>query len=154
LWEPPADLIDKARLAAMPRHGIGRALKVSKEQIAALLTALKLFATGEYERELVEMSRQCKEVAKGLQTMKPCPVYIHQIPSNGESFPLLELTLDPSKVKRSAFEICRALRRGKPGVHVGHLKLAQGTLIINPLHLNDERTAALIRRLHEELSVP
>src|SRR5205807_2031182 len=40
LWEPPANLIDKKRLAGLPRHGIGRALKVSKEQIVALLTAL------------------------------------------------------------------------------------------------------------------
>src|SRR5208282_4895402 len=37
LWEPPPALIDKSKLAGMPRHGIGRALKVSKEQIAALL---------------------------------------------------------------------------------------------------------------------
>ena len=47
LWEPPAELIDRSRLAGMPRHGIGRALKVSKEQIVALLTALKLFTSGD-----------------------------------------------------------------------------------------------------------
>ncbi|MGH9678152.1 MAG: aminotransferase class V-fold PLP-dependent enzyme, partial [Candidatus Acidiferrum sp.] len=40
LWEPPAELIDREKLAGMPRHGIGRGLKVSKEQIVALLTAL------------------------------------------------------------------------------------------------------------------
>src|SRR5205085_9075123 len=46
LWEPPADLIDRAQLAGIPRHGIGRSLKVSKEQIVALLTALQLFTSG------------------------------------------------------------------------------------------------------------
>src|SRR2546429_5996556 len=39
LWEPPEELIDKRRLGGIPRHGIGRALKVAKEQIIALLTA-------------------------------------------------------------------------------------------------------------------
>src|SRR5207245_2364402 len=39
LWEPPAHLIDKSRLAGLPRHGIGRTCKVAKEQIVALLTA-------------------------------------------------------------------------------------------------------------------
>jgi hypothetical protein len=49
-------------------------------------------------------------------------------------------------------EICRALRQGKPSVQVGHMKLAQGTLMVNPLHLNAERTIVLIRRLQEVLS--
>jgi L-seryl-tRNA(Ser) seleniumtransferase len=32
LWEPPPDLIDAARLVGIPRHGIGRALKVSRNR--------------------------------------------------------------------------------------------------------------------------
>ena len=45
-----------------------------------------------------------------------------------------------------------ALRRGKPSVQVNHGQLAAGKLIIHPLHLNEQRTATLIRRLREELS--
>jgi L-seryl-tRNA(Ser) seleniumtransferase len=145
LWEPPADLIDKARLAGMPRHGIGRALKVSKEQIAALLTALKLFTSGAYDRELVDMDRWLQQIAGGLgKSLVQCRV----LPSDGQSYPLLEITLTG---KKSAFDVCRSLRRGKPAVQVGHLKLAQQTLVINPLHLNEDRTAAVLRRLQEEL---
>ena len=145
LWEPPASLIDKSKLAGIPRHGIGRALKVSKEQIAALLTALKLFTSGAYDRELAEMSRLLQQIASALTK---APVRCQLLPSDGQSYPLLEITLTGST---NAFEVCRALRRGKPSVQAGHMKLAQGTLIINPLHLNEERTAALIRRLQEEL---
>lgn len=43
LWEPPASLIDKARLSGAPRQGIGRACKAGKEEIVGLLTALELF---------------------------------------------------------------------------------------------------------------
>src|SRR5205085_801258 len=35
LWEPPAELIDRARLRGLPRQGIGRGFKVSKEQVLA-----------------------------------------------------------------------------------------------------------------------
>src|SRR4029077_9838649 len=52
LWDPPSHLIDRSRLPGLPRHGIGRALKVSKEQIIALLTALRLFADGAYDHEV------------------------------------------------------------------------------------------------------
>ncbi|MSQ97409.1 MAG: aminotransferase class V-fold PLP-dependent enzyme [Gemmataceae bacterium] len=146
LWEPPAALIDKQKLAGIPRHGIGRALKVSKEQIAALLTALKLFTSGAYDRELADMARMLQQIADAL---KKLPVRCQLLPSDGQLYPLLEITLTAGK---SAFEVCRALRRGKPSVQVNHGQLAAGKLVINPLHLNDERTAALIRRLQEELS--
>src|SRR6202044_1672727 len=43
-WQPPARLIDKRDFAGVPRHGIGRACKVGKEQIAGLLTALARFS--------------------------------------------------------------------------------------------------------------
>jgi D-glucosaminate-6-phosphate ammonia-lyase len=145
LWEPPASLIDKQKLAGIPRHGIGRALKVSKEQIAALLTALRLFTSGAYDRELVDMSRMLQQIANALTNS---PVDCHIIPSDGQTYPLLEITLQAGK---SAFDVCRALRRGKPSVQVNHGQLAARKLFINPVHLNDERTAALIQRLGDEL---
>src|SRR5262249_54515279 len=43
LWDPPEAFIDRHRLGGLPRQGIGRAMKVSKEQIVALVTALRLF---------------------------------------------------------------------------------------------------------------
>lgn len=145
LWEPPASLIDKSKLAGIPRHGIGRALKVSKEQIAALLTALKLFTSGAYDRELTDMARMLQQVATALAKS---PVRCQLLPSDGQSYPLLEITLTG---KKTAFEVCRALRRGKPAVQVNHGQLAAGKLVVNPLHLNDERTAMLIRRLQAEI---
>ena len=43
LWDPPDSLIDRSHLRGIPRHGIGRGLKVSKEEIVALLTSLEMF---------------------------------------------------------------------------------------------------------------
>src|SRR5438105_8425641 len=62
LWEPPAHLIDKSRLAGLPRHGIGRTCKVSKEQILALLTALRLFVSGDHDAELAEKRRFLEQI--------------------------------------------------------------------------------------------
>jgi L-seryl-tRNA(Ser) seleniumtransferase len=149
LWDPPADLIDKHRLAGIPRHGIGRALKVSKEQIAALLTALRLFTSGAYLQELPAQRRRLEHVAAGLEGL---PVRCRLVvPVDGECPPLLEIAVDAA-LGRSALEVCRALRRGRPAVQVGHGRLHDGLLVINPLHLNDERAAVLARRLREELT--
>jgi L-seryl-tRNA(Ser) seleniumtransferase len=152
LWEPPPALVDRGKLRGLPRHGIGRALKVSKEEIIALLTALRLFTSGAYDGELAAMKGWLKQVAAGLGG---APARCRLIePVEGEGLPLLEVALDEAALGRAALEVCRALRRGRPPVQVGHGLLHEGKLLINPLLLNDERTATLTRRLREELTAP
>jgi len=150
LWEPPADLIDKERLGGIPRHGIGRALKVSKEQIVALLTALKLFSSGVYDAELPIQRRWLEQIAAALDGL-PVQCLI-LVPANGESLPLLEIALSGAGAEDAALAICRCLRRGRPPIHIGHSLLHEGKLTINPLYLSDERSAVLARRLREELT--
>jgi L-seryl-tRNA(Ser) seleniumtransferase len=149
LWDPPPELIDRAKFRGLPRHGIGRAMKVSKEQIVALLTALRLFASGGYAAELPVMRGHLEAVAAALEGRPVrCRVVV---PADGESVPLLEIALDEVALGRSALEVCRRLRRGTPPVYPGHGLLHEGKLVINPLHLTDERTRLLIGRLREEL---
>lgn len=150
LWNPPAHLIDKSRLAGIPRHGIGRALKVSKEQIVALLTALKLFSSGAYDAEISDMQRRLEQIAAALAGLPAC---CRLIPSpDGQSPSLLEISLNESALGCTALEVCRRLRDGNPPIQVGHGSLHTGKLIIHPLHLNDARTETLICRLQEELA--
>ena len=150
LWDPPEGLIDRKRLRGIPRHGIGRALKVSKEQIAALLTALRLFASGAYDAELPAHRRRLDQVAAALDGLPvACRV---TVPADGQSLPLLEIALAEEVVGRTALEVCRALRRGRPPVQVGHGLLHEGKLVINPFHLDDGRAAVLARRLRDELA--
>jgi L-seryl-tRNA(Ser) seleniumtransferase len=150
LWEPPAAFIDPCRLGGMPRQGIGRAMKVSKEQIVALLTALRLFASGAYDRELSDMRRRLEQIAAALEGL-PARSRL-QIPADGQNAPLLEVTLDEAALDRSALEVCRRLRRGTPPIQVGHALLHEGKLTVHPLCLKDEQTAVLARRLREELT--
>ena len=149
LWAPPADFIDKTRFPGLPRHGIGRTLKVSKEQIMALLTALRLFASGAYDAELSQQHHWLEQLAL---TLAGHPVQCRLIlSSDQQSLPTLEITLDEAALGRSAFDVCRSLRNGTPGVYVGHWGLEQRQLIVNPLHLNEADTKTLARRLAEEL---
>jgi L-seryl-tRNA(Ser) seleniumtransferase len=149
LWDPPQRLIDKTWFEGLPRHGIGRTLKVSKEQIMALLTALRLFASGAYDAELDQQHGWLEHIAASLAG-HPASCRLMKS-SDGESLPWLEITLDEAALRRSAFDVCRSLRNGTPGVYVGHWGLEQRQLIVNPLHLNDRDVKTLVRRLSEEL---
>jgi L-seryl-tRNA(Ser) seleniumtransferase len=150
LWDPPPDLIDAAKLAGLPRHGIGRGFKVSKEEIVALLAALRLFAAGEYAEMTADYRSRLERIAAALTDVHAtCTL---QDREDGECFPLLEITVAERALRRSAMEVCRRLRRGRPPVYVGHGRLHQGKLIVHPMHLDDDAVNHLIRRLREELS--
>jgi L-seryl-tRNA(Ser) seleniumtransferase len=149
LWEPPAELIDRARLPGLPRHGIGRGFKVSREQILALLTAVRLFVAGAWEADLPRHRALLERLASRLEgLLVRCQL---QVPADGESLPVLEIALDEGALRRSALDVCRALRRGKPPIQVGHGLLHAGRLAINPLHLDESSLDVLARRLQEEL---
>lgn len=141
LWEPPANLIDRAKLPGLPRHGIGRGFKVSKEQILALLTALRLFQHGD------DLAKEKRALLERLAARLEGVRHELRVPNGDESLPTLEIRVDG----RGAMEVCRALRRGSPPVYVGHGLLGQGTLVINPLHLDNVSIQPLADRLRQEL---
>ena len=147
LWEPPPELIDRAKLVGMPRHGLGRGFKVSKEQIVALLTALRLFAAGAYDAVVAGYRPRLERLAASLRGIRA----VIQDRGDGESFPVLVVAVDEAGRGRSATEVCRRLRAGDPPIYVGHGRLAEGKLVIHPLHLDDAKAEVLGRRLREEL---
>ena len=149
LWNPPADFIDKSKLGGMPRHGVGRGMKVSKEQIAALLAALDLFVSGAYDDELAQQHACLQTIAAALRDTPALCAVIEA--DDGQTPPLLEITV-ASAPGRCALEICRRLRTGAPPIYVGHGELAAGKLVIHPLCLTPEQSTIIGRRLAEELS--
>jgi D-glucosaminate-6-phosphate ammonia-lyase len=141
LWNPPANLIDKSKLPGMPRHGLGRSLKVSKEDIAALLAALDLFVSGAHEKDIPKARKMLEGIAAALADT---PVTCAMDEPNGQ--PRLVISVSS---RAEAFEICQRLREGEPPVYVGHGQLAEGKLVVDPSCLDDNGAATLAKRLME-----
>ncbi|MFN0196499.1 MAG: aminotransferase class V-fold PLP-dependent enzyme, partial [Planctomycetaceae bacterium] len=150
LWSPPADFIPREKLNGMPRHGFCRSMKVAKEQIVALLTALDLFTSGAYLSLVPKYREQLQRVAEKLSA---APVKCQLIEKgDGESPPYLEILLDETRLGRTAFDVCRRLRNGSPPVYVGHGKLPQKTLVIMATCVRDEQWEPMMLRLSQELT--
>ncbi len=125
LWDPPAAFIDRSRLNGMPRHGIGRGLKVSKEEIVALLKALEHFAAGAFDSQAAPAKAWLERIAAVLATRKVDTILLGSDAQGGQSPPTLEVAVDERRLGRSAFDVCRRLRNGDPPVYVGHGRLAE-----------------------------
>ena len=150
LWAPPSNLIDKSKLSGLPRHGIGRGLKVSKEEIVALLTALRLFDDGAYDGDYEIAMMRLQSIA-ALLDHRALECAIDEDPLKAK-VPLLIVTVDEKKAEKSAVEICRDLRRGTPPIYLGPGLLSKGQLSINPLHLDEDSATALGQALRAQVS--
>ena len=148
IWDPPESLIPKGMLTGIPRHGIGRGFKVGKEEIVGLLTALRMFADGEYAAETEQQRGLLEYIADGLSGL---PVQPRIILPAGEGSPMLHLIIDAQPIGKSGFEVSKELKSGDPGIFVNEKGLPEDTLIVHPMNLNQSRTEIMTRRLREVL---
>ncbi len=89
------DLIRAARAQSAPAHGIGRPLKVSKEEIVGLLTALETWAARDHAADLRDAQRRTEYVVEALAGL-PGVRAEHRFPDHrGRPYPTVFVHLDP-----------------------------------------------------------
>lgn len=149
-WDPPADFIDRTKFEGIPRHGIGRGFKVSKEEIIALLVALRLFISGAYDASVLTARSILEEIAQRLQDCPvQCAIYDKE---DKESLPVLEITVKETISGPTAMTICRDLRYENPPIYLGHARVKEGKLLVNPLHLDKKAAEIISERIHRSFS--
>jgi L-seryl-tRNA(Ser) seleniumtransferase len=150
VWDPPHNLIDLAKLRGFPRHGIGRGFKVAREEIVALLVALRCFVAGDYRQDILRCNGYLRSVAEGLVGVRGVEAQLVG-GIDEDRFPTLQLTLDEAGLGLTAFEASRRLRAGTPAVYVNESRLQEGVLIVHALGLEERLLEPLTQRLREVL---
>lgn len=135
LWNPVHAFIDPNRWLALPRQGIGRGFKVSKEQIAGLLVALELFVNGSQEEDFAVLDRRLERIKSSLG---------RGIVVKGATTHPPYLTLETPNVDPA--EMTRKLRSGEPAVYV---RMEQNSIAIDLTAVRKEQDSRLIERLAE-----
>jgi D-glucosaminate-6-phosphate ammonia-lyase len=147
-WQPPANLIDKARLKGVPQHGIGRPCKLGKETIAGLLTALQTFVAegdaGRHRRWLA----LAREIAQGLHGINGIAVTLTGETSTDE-VPRVVVTLNGA-AGMTALDLVIRLQSGTPGIHADPTDTDRGIVAFNPMCLRAGE-AAIVARMVKQL---
>ena len=149
IWDPSEEFIPKGSIVGIPRHGLGRGFKVSKEEIVGLMTALKLFSEGKYGADYEQQRRYLEYVADGLSGL---PAEPRVLVPKGDGFPMLHVVMDSTTLGMSGFEASHTLKQGNPGVFVSEKLVHEDTLVIHPMNLDQHSTEMLTQRLRELLS--
>jgi L-seryl-tRNA(Ser) seleniumtransferase len=145
VWEPPSELVDVSRFDGVPSQGIGRPLKVGKEELVGLLVALESFIEEDHEANSAAWESLARDLGEHIGSLEGLSVEIDD--SDVSVAPELHVSVDPAAAGRSARELVGNLRREEPRVFVGADDLANGRFTVNPMCLEADEADYVIERI-------
>lgn len=128
------DLIEQGILSGIPHQGLGRAMKVGREEVAGLVTALRQYVAGDDRVDAQRWQHMLDHIAEPLNDIPG--LNLHRHCSARQPIPQLWLELDEDTLGLSAYEAVGRLLNGHPRVAVGEQQGELGIIVINPLVLS------------------
>lgn len=115
------DLIQAARLNTNPHCGtIGRMMKVSKEDMVALLAAVERFVRLDHQAEWREYERRLGVIEQAVKDI-PSLQCERVVPPIANHVPHLILVWDEKRLKLTREQFTRALTSGRPPIQIGRV---------------------------------
>ncbi|MCH9018226.1 MAG: aminotransferase class V-fold PLP-dependent enzyme [Chloroflexi bacterium] len=145
-----ADLIEAAAAHANPAQFLGRPMKVAKEEIVGLVTALSMFLEEDEEAEMRAYRTQAERVVDALSEVPGLKITLEH-DEHDYLIPHALLHFGPDWRGPSRNEIAKAMEQGEQAIYLHQLGQPD-ELAVDPLNLTEEETAIVIRRLREELT--
>jgi len=139
------DLIEAARANGNPYASVGRGMKVSKEAMAGLWTAIGIFMETDHEQELQVHTAQAQFLAEAFAGRADVRCEVN---GNWEEWPAPVVRLFPVDGAWLPKKLHHALREGDPAIHCNH---EHGGLMFNTHCLRDGDVERIVERLQELL---
>ena len=144
------DLVQAAAANASPNQFIGRGMKVSKEDIVGLITALEFFLEQDEEEQMLRWKRMAQQVVDALTEI---PGIHLSVEHDDLDFliPAALIRFEKSWQGPKRAELIRALEASDPPIYLQTFFLPENMMAVDPISLEDWELDILIPRLREEL---
>ncbi|KAB2847116.1 MAG: L-seryl-tRNA selenium transferase, partial [Hyphomicrobiaceae bacterium] len=147
---PPPVFFGNQRPPAIPRHGIGRGFKASKEAIVGLLTALEEFLTRD-ERAVAGAARDRLEAMAGMLRGE-CRLKAEIVAGrSAAALPRLALHVEAPPAGPGAAQLAARLRRGSPRVFLAEGRIGENVLVLDLIAVMPEEDAAVVQTIKSAL---
>ena len=141
-------LVDLMITFSCPNAGIGRPLKVGKEEIAGLMTAVKLYMEKDMEAEMACWEDQVQSVIDAFKD-ESAVCAARDFPSEaGQPMPRAKVSLDQGVFSADIREMDDWLKEGEPSIYLATIGDA---FYINPQTLMPGEMEIIIERLKEAI---
>lgn len=111
------ELVNAARMHGEVWNGIGRALKVGKEEVVGLLAAVERFVNLDHNAEKQRYDSRVKVVAEALADVAGVNTEVH-VPEIANHVPHLKIGWDTRHISVSAQDVQTQLLEGDPAIEV------------------------------------
>jgi len=143
------DLIDGARTLVSPHAGIGRAMKVGKEEIIGLLAAVERYLKVDLDAERREIEAKVAHLVDVVGRVKGVTVET-SVPEIANHVPHFVATWDEGERKLTAKQAHERLQAGAPPIYV--LLTGPGKLMVSVWMMQGDEHRVVARRLRDILA--
>jgi L-seryl-tRNA(Ser) seleniumtransferase len=147
-WSRRGLLADGA-IRGVPHQGFGRSMKVGREEIVGLVTALQRFTAGKDDADFRCWSGLLDHIEQQVADLPH--VTVQRTAKSGQGIPMLELHLDECALGRTAYDAINALLDGEPAIALAESRAEHGVLIVNPHCITEDEADIIAGRLREVL---
>ena len=143
------DLIEAALPCMSPSGGIGRGMKVGKEEIVGLVAAVERYLKVDHQAEFRELDSRVSYMMDSLSQIKGLKLERH-IPVIANEVPHLMLTWEEPALKITSQEAVKKLMEGEPSIAV--LRQGAGSLLISVWMMRADEHRTVAKRLRQIFS--
>jgi D-glucosaminate-6-phosphate ammonia-lyase len=142
------DLIDAALPAMSPFGGIGRGMKVGKEELCGVLAAVELYLKADHAAEYRELESRVASIRTALKGLAGVRSEQH-IPAIANEVPHVLIDWDESARRLSSQQVVDKLLSGDPPIHVQ--RPGKGQLLVSVWMMRGDEHKIVGNRLREIL---
>jgi L-seryl-tRNA(Ser) seleniumtransferase len=140
------DLVKAAFLNSAPHHAVGRALKVSKEEIVGMVKAVEVWVTRrDLEAEYKEWQSWYAHITSEITKVPGVTTKVNP-PRRGGPFPTLTVEWDPTKVALTAGQVGKLMLDGEPRIQT-HAAGEGTSFLIRPVAMKPGEHKIVAERL-------
>jgi D-glucosaminate-6-phosphate ammonia-lyase len=144
--------ITNAVLPGPPHHGLGRSMKVGKEEIVGLVTALERFVNRDHDAERRDQEKSLMAILSGVEGLPGVEGKILSLEESPRAYATAVVYLDEDILGRSVADVVNALIEGDPPVAVSQNFMDQSGLGIVATTLREGDEKLVTDRLREVLA--
>jgi uncharacterized pyridoxal phosphate-dependent enzyme len=142
------DLIAAARLNAPPHaNGIGRGMKVNKEEMLGMLAAVERYLAQDHDAERRELERRAEMIQRSAAAVAGVQAEIY-VPPIANHVPHIRISWNPRDRGMTPADAEAALRDGEPSIRV---RSEEDALVVGVWMMRPGEENVVARRLHEVL---
>jgi D-glucosaminate-6-phosphate ammonia-lyase len=143
-------LLAEGQVRGVPHQGFGRSMKVGREEIVGLITALRRYAAGSDDVDAACWSGLLDRIAELIGEIPG--VTLTKAFNPRKPIPLLTIDLNETQLGLTAYDAVNQLLTGDPPIAVAESRAELGSLAVIPMGLTPDEAEQVGRRMREVLT--